>query len=343
MGADLVRRIRGDFKLQILTIFLACVVTAIVPFAAYRFATGNLVAGLVDVAMVLLFIGAVGYAVATGRSHGVSLFCVVVYTVGIAAITRLGGLPGLLWIYPSLVCNYLLVSRRHALLASAVGLGLLLANHQVVPDTLLLGSSVATALIVVLFSYIFARVTDQQRERLEVAARLDPLTGAPNRRALDADVQGLMAQAAAPPMGLMLLDLDHFKHINDRHGHDEGDQVLVAFAALLRSNLRHPDRSYRLGGEEFVVLLPQATAHTLHQVAERLRQRTQREIGTASGGVTVSIGAAMRRPAEPFDAWVKRADKALYQAKHAGRNRLVIAGEETPSAVAADALGEVAQ
>jgi diguanylate cyclase len=327
MPAEFVRRVRADFKLQILTIFVACVVTAIVPFAIYRFAIGDLVAGFIDVTLAVLFTVAIGYAVATGRAYRVSVFCVGVYTLGIAAITHHNGLPGMLWLYPSLVCNYLLVTRRHALLASTLGLALLLVNRQAIPEALLLWSGVASGLIVGLFSYVFARVTDHQRERLEAVARLDPLTGAPNRRALDADLQGLASQGAAPPpMGLLLLDLDHFKRINDHHGHNAGDEVLVAFAALLRGNLRHPDRSYRLGGEEFVVLLPQASAPTLQQVAERLRQRTHSEIDTPSGPVSVSIGAALRHPGEPYEAWLRRADAALYAAKDGGRNQVVMAG-----------------
>ena len=158
---------------------------------------------------------------------------------------------------------------------------------------------------------------------------LDGLTGMLNRRSLSARVVELEQQAriTREPVGLVLCDLDHFKAVNDEHGHVVGDAVLVDVAYTLRKELRAFDLAYRLGGEEFLVLLPGADLEATAEVAERLRVAIDL---TPAGGcsVTVSCGAASCGT-EPFHyaSLFAEADVALYRAKAAGRNRVRIAGE----------------
>lgn len=169
-----------------------------------------------------------------------------------------------------------------------------------------------------------------QRERAaEFAERAerDTLTGLGNRRHLDRRCAELLpaAQRDGQPLALAEIDIDHFKAINDQHGHACGDQVLVALAQLLRDNTRACDVLVRHGGEEFVVVLPGMGLEQAAEVCERLRQRVATHAWPKFDGsvpvVTVSIGLAA---APPFDAaaLVQSADEALYRAKHAGRNRL---------------------
>lgn len=167
----------------------------------------------------------------------------------------------------------------------------------------------------------------ERHQRLVDAAQTDPLTGLCNRRGLAQRVEVIPAQAAAPGGGpaWLLLDVDHFKQVNDRHGHDGGDAVLRALADVLRSTARSGDTPARLGGEEFVVLLPQATLDDALRVADRLRDRVA-SCEVAHRGqtlrVTASFGVALQAPDETWTEALERADEALYRAKCGGRNRV---------------------
>ncbi|HSW08918.1 GGDEF domain-containing protein [Aquabacterium sp.] len=172
---------------------------------------------------------------------------------------------------------------------------------------------------------------DAQRQRalateLAERAERDPLTGLGNRRHLDRRFAELLSEAErhARPLAVAVMDIDHFKQINDTHGHAAGDCVLVALAPLLRENMRAGDALARVGGEEFVVVFADTPIERAAEVCERLRERLagQRWPGLPEGqAVTLSIGLA---GAAPYDAaeLMRRADAALYEAKRLGRNRV---------------------
>ena len=177
------------------------------------------------------------------------------------------------------------------------------------------------------------REAQQHRERAAEAtvhAERDPLTGLGNRRYLHLRCAELLpsAEHLGRPVALAQLDLDHFKTVNDRHGHGVGDKVLVAVAQLLRENMRTDDVLVRHGGEEFVVVLPGLTLTAAAEVCERLRLRLARYPWLSACGttvpVTVSIGLAAAPPYQ-LETLLQRADEALYRAKGQGRNLLVLA------------------
>ncbi len=157
-------------------------------------------------------------------------------------------------------------------------------------------------------------------------SHLDQLTGMLNRKALEVRVQELTSQSrvTGAPIGVIVADLDHFKAINDTHGHLVGDHVLRDVAYLLRKHLRAFDLAYRLGGEEFLVLLPGSDLDQAAQLADGLRAGVG--AGRAASGVpiTISVGVGASRPGEEFDyqSVFAEADAALYRAKRAGRNRV---------------------
>ncbi len=157
------------------------------------------------------------------------------------------------------------------------------------------------------------------------AAEHDHLTGAPSRRAFfDAAGRELSrARRHGAGLGLLLLDADHFKRINDTYGHGVGDEVLRDLVRRTQLAIRKIDYCARLGGEEFAVLLPDATAETAVAVAERLRAALDRPAQAGSAAYTVSIGLAMLEEGESLDGLMARADAALYAAKEGGRNRVV--------------------
>jgi len=161
----------------------------------------------------------------------------------------------------------------------------------------------------------------------------DGLTGLHNRRYLDSHLATLFDRARnrRRPLSLMITDIDRFKSINDTWGHDAGDDVLREFATRLRQNVRGIDLACRMGGEEFVVVMPDTEAHIAEKVAERIRAQvaqTPFSIGVDGKAVdvTVSVGvAAMGWAQDSVEAMLKRADLALYEAKNGGRNRVVAA------------------
>lgn len=179
------------------------------------------------------------------------------------------------------------------------------------------------------------RLAELRRELGEShrAALTDALTGLGNRRAFERDLADLLRdrRRTARPLALVMLDVDHFKQVNDSWGHQVGDAVLRAVAARLREALRADDRPARYGGEEFAVLLPDTTGEAALRVCERVRGAMAsrdfvlRSSGERIGVVTLSGGVAVLAEGETADAFVARADAALYAAKGAGRNRSMLA------------------
>ena len=169
----------------------------------------------------------------------------------------------------------------------------------------------------------------QQREAQIVALTLtDSLTGVGNHRRFEQDLTTEIKrfERTGEPLSALMADLDHFKLINDSFGHDAGDQVLAAFGDLLRVQLRATEIATRIGGEEFVVLLPHTALAEAMLTAERLRAATaELRIPGLPLDVTASFGVATMAPGEDRVAFMRRLDQALYQAKNAGRN-CVVAG-----------------
>jgi diguanylate cyclase (GGDEF)-like protein len=176
----------------------------------------------------------------------------------------------------------------------------------------------------------FAQIVLEQLELRQIAKQ-DALTGALTRRGFMAEAEKEFARAHRyeRPSALVLLDVDHLRSVNERFGHAAGDGVLVAIANACMSTMRKSDVFGRIGGEEFALLLPETDADTARAVAERLRKMvgaTIVETGKADVRATVSCGVApLPAVAEGAAAWLSEADLALYEAKHAGRNRVVLA------------------
>jgi diguanylate cyclase len=163
-------------------------------------------------------------------------------------------------------------------------------------------------------------------------SRTDALTGLPNRKAFAACLAAHAADPEAAPLSLLFCDIDHFKRFNDSWGHRLGDEVLRLVGMSLDRHTRGHGLAARYGGEEFVVVLPRHDRAAAARLAETLRgfvasrvvraRQTNRDVGR----ITMSLGVAERRPNEPPDHLIERADAALYRAKDAGRNRVEVAG-----------------
>jgi diguanylate cyclase len=232
-------------------------------------------------------------------------------------------------------------SPRHAgaalafLLAVYIGLD---ATTQVIPPHYLLPPDVLTALrwlnmtiVFIMFGYTgryyIERVTEAETRLRELATR-DAMSGLWNRRHLLTLAHAEMARAkrSGYPLVVVLADIDHFKRVNDRHGHDAGDRVIEYVSRMLREHLRAGDLVGRWGGEEFIAVLPSCDTMAAHQLCERLRQRiadTPCQVNGVPIKVTMSFGVHPLLLDSLFEQAVKQADEALYKAKHTGRNRVV--------------------
>ena len=246
---------------------------------------------------------------------------------------------------------YITYYRAYAALMAAIWAtvelaALLRPGHPVGPE-LILGMTIFCGLLANHMRSIAQRVLDgiglqlsnaslarQLTEALQLVqheAGTDALTGQPNRRALDELLkqQVGVARATGRTFSVLLLDIDHFKLVNDTHGHGAGDDTLRAFAQRVREHLRQGDTCARYGGEEFVVVLPGTTLVAAIEVAERLRQ------GVADASLmsmplvraTVSIGAAQHAIGETVEQLLARADSAVYAAKRGGRNQVRVPEE----------------
>jgi diguanylate cyclase (GGDEF)-like protein/PAS domain S-box-containing protein len=166
------------------------------------------------------------------------------------------------------------------------------------------------------------RRTQTRSDRFWDQAIKDPLTGVFNRRYMFEHVRGEMDRAGEKAVAsLLVFDVDRFKDINDRLGHDKGDLVLMGICAIARRQSRSQDLLFRMGGDEFVMYMPGVNAKGAMHLAERLRSGVERAT-MPSGPVTISIGVADRKIQDSLETWLQRADVALYRAKAAGRNRV---------------------
>ncbi len=162
--------------------------------------------------------------------------------------------------------------------------------------------------------------------------REDPLTGLANRRAMEENMIRFMSFSRRwqHPLSIIMVDLDHFKTVNDRYGHLTGDEVLVCFSQLLKLSVRVEDIVARFGGEEFILLTPNTSIEDASQLAERIRIDTQEATMPIPTNITASLGVTQMRDEDTAESLIARADSALYEAKNSGRNRVWMAmGEQS--------------
>ena len=320
------RLLRSDYDLAVVTIFGAIAIVGVTPFAWYRFSSGNTIAGIMDVVIVLSICAVLTYALVTGNSSRASAFMVVATTASCIVSATVLGLPGLFWTYPALLINFLLIQRKKALALSLFALGLLAWHGKAFQSQLEVVMFVVTALVVCIVSFVFAYRTESQQQLLENLALMDPLTGAQNRRAMDKELEiAIKSHKRDRSMyGLAIMDLDHFKRINDKYGHEVGDNLLISFSEMIKKNSRKTDRFFRIGGEEFVLLLPGVDVASLRTITEHYCKFIEQHLRCQDETVSVSIGAAVLNDEENQQEWVARADNAMYAAKNAGRNCAIV-------------------
>ncbi|MEM1264099.1 MAG: GGDEF domain-containing protein [Pseudomonadota bacterium] len=313
-------------------------IAGIAPFVVVRLLDGDFAVAALD-AVLVCGLAAIAWAVYKHRAVRLGSVLMALICMGaVIATNYLRGGTQALWAYPGLVAMFYLLRPMEAAIVSIISLAVLTPVMIDGRDAVEVGLLMATLGVTLALSVGFAAMTNGQRRQLQQLTMVDPLTGAGNRRALDDALAALINEARTNevPVALIMLDVDHFKRVNDIYGHATGDRVLTDVTTLISSAMRSSDNLYRVGGEEFVILAQSSGLDIARRLGESLRVRiaemqiepedqTQRPFG-----ITVSLGVAELLPGETGDAWYRRADDALYEAKRSGRNRICLA-EKTVS------------
>lgn len=295
----------------------------ILPFAILRVVSGDMLLAAIDATLV---IGVLLIGVHVWNTRNVrlpSIVLTVFYLTGVVAAVYASGGKLIYWAYPGMLAAFFLVKPNEAAVFNTVAILALLpllASHL---QPLEMSSVVVTLILNTAFSYIFGRKMLLQHKELETLATRDSLTGAGNRRLFDEKVQDCLNhyERSQVPAALILLDIDHFKKINDKFGHGKGDEVLINLVELLRQRLRAVDGIYRIGGEEFAVVIHPADIDAVIDLAEALRRLIETSTLLAGERITISVGLAICNEGDSVKSWVERADRALYKAKNSGRNK----------------------
>lgn len=323
-------RLRQDFRLGILALFSLCAAFALLPMALARAYQDELLTAAISLLLVAFSFAATAYAWRRNDTRLAARLVALVYTVGCLLAIHASGPSALPWLYPLLVANALLLAPLPSLLLALGAVGAVQFLNVLPAEPTQWIAQLLSLLLVALLSSVFARHSRQQHRMLRDLALQDALTGAGNRLALHQELA--IAQAAfqrdGRKMALAILDLDHFKQVNDRLGHEAGDRVLCDLVTLLQSGLRGSDRLFRFGGEEFVLLAPDTNEAGLDRLLGYALLRVRDGLRAAGAPVTVSAGGAVLRHRESTEEWLARADAALYRAKRAGHDRAVVDGAD---------------
>jgi diguanylate cyclase len=246
---------------------------------------------------------------------------------GLVIIVNLLGATLIYWAYPTMVAAFFLVKPREAVAVNLLVMVLLIPTLIAEISKLQFIIVLVTLTLNNIFAYVFATRMNEQRQHLAFLAERDPLTGIGNRRALNASLEDVIVRQHTKPVtaSLVVLDLDHFKDVNDTYGHTIGDKILIRVTELVNTKIRVTDDLYRYGGEEFVVIAMGAPREAANKLAEQLRVEVEASDLLPERPVTISLGVAELKQGESYDNWLHRADSALYQAKRAGRNRVCLA------------------
>ncbi|KAA3629583.1 MAG: sensor domain-containing diguanylate cyclase [Proteobacteria bacterium] len=242
----------------------------------------------------------------------------------IAAIQVPGG--GIYWCFAATGGNGFVLGPRVGLIFnSTLGLAML-ATVSTSAETGELVRFGASFILLSTFVYIFSMRVHQKQHELQRLTQIDPLTGVGNRRSLEKALQSELAKARryGYTASLVSIDLDHFKAINDTHGHAMGDRFLIDFAHMVENRVRDSDLVFRMGGEEFLILAPATSAAGAYELAEDLRTGMPSTPLAELTGHTFSAGISELRLDDTAAGWLSRADQALYRAKESGRNRVTM-------------------
>ncbi len=300
-------------------------VATLLPFAINNFIQGRFWLGVAVLSAVLI-LGTDALAIHLRKAPPIPYGLMLLpMAVGMTLSLRTQGVIGALWCYPTVLFFYFVLPRRLANLCSLTLLALAtyMVYHYIGAQVTI--RFVATLVLCIGVVNIILNIIGELQGQLMSQAITDPLTRVFNRRHLESCLVNAIARhgRSAAPASLLLLDVDHFKQINDQYGHEAGDRVLKGIVALVAKRTRVLDQLFRVGGDEFALLLPDTREPDAAILAEHLRGSVAESRILDGRPPSVSIGVSELQAGESMDGWMRGADEALYRAKNAGRNRVV--------------------
>jgi diguanylate cyclase (GGDEF)-like protein len=242
------------------------------------------------------------------------------------------GIAAVFWTFPVIVATAFVLPLRAAMLfafALASVVSVLMFSNA--PFDIALRASLSL-LATIAVSFLTVTVIQDLQNSLRKSAEQDPLTGLANRRQLDDTLLAALNlhERESTSAAILLIDIDQFKSINDKLGHDVGDRIIQHVAKAVIANTRSTDMAFRLGGDEFLVLLNDTDSTTAELVSEKIRKDVEQLTDQANTKLSVSIGASVAYAGLDKASWLKHADLAMYQAKKSGRNAVCFAGQFDP-------------
>lgn len=300
---------------------------AITGFGIYRLSTGDFPLSLIDFSISLFLVYTLKQVLSKRFSdfHKYMLICVCM--IGVIGVLYNKGSTAIYWAYPPITGAFFFMGLRKALPLNIFFISVVLAIISPNISLLQFFSIFITLTLICVFGYIFSARTEYYNKKYVQLADLDPLTSLKNRRSLKQQlVQEIQYyKNNVQQSSLLILDLDHFKKINDIYGHTVGDQVLIEFSKMLKKTVRETDSVYRYGGEEFVIIANNTRLKNAGKLAEHIRHQTENTILIDDKPITVSIGVAEVKHDDTDISWLHRADHALYRAKGKNRNLVYLA------------------
>ncbi|MGY3688891.1 GGDEF domain-containing protein [Vibrio coralliilyticus] len=305
---------------QVLKFIAAITLIFFVPLGIKNLLIGETMLGAVLLAFeitLLLEIAAIIYNKVGLFGHFIPLALLV--TSIIMAVNIFGTLATY-WVFPIIISIVFLLPARTATIANIVvclGCTIAVLPHQELSETSRYAFSLlATAVIV----HVVVKAVRQLQTDLRYLLVRDPMTGAYNRHQLQSSLENI--RQLYTTSSIALIDIDKFKTINDLYGHDVGDQVITQVVGIIDAETEHSTMLFRLGGDEFLLLFPQADQYAVESSMEAINRAVKESDYPQEAKVTLSSGVAESQPFETIEDWVKRADIALYQSKSLGRDRV---------------------
>ncbi len=299
----------------------------ILPFTIYRFVQQDWYVAILDSIVVIGMSALFLYVYKTDDVKRASLVLILIALVANVSSFYLKGINQINWTYPAMLAAYYVMSPKKGMIVNFVMLSFYLPKLFVLLDFVSFATVIITIFITNILAYVFSSGLKNQEIILKKLASEDYLTSTGNRRSLDAAMNKLYKTLKNHDKiaSIILLDLDHFKQVNDTYGHIKGDDVLVRLSELLMNFFNGKDEIFRYGGEEFLVICRNISKVKAYKLSEAFRVIVKNNIVIDKKQQTISLGVCEYIKEESIDEWIHRVDMALYQAKKQGRDRTISA------------------
>lgn len=324
----LIKEQNNNIETKLYTYAFLMALIIIASFGFYKVAIGEFTIAFIDFFICLLLSFAIRLIFIAKFTVEKKLTLVFLSAISILSIIYIQGtVAAVFWAFPMVTSIFFLLDSR---LALPINILFIIASMSVAFLNISLVELINlffSLVLVCISGYIFSSRAEVYHQQLQELVDIDPLTKLKNRHSLKQELinEITLHNCDIHTSSLIILDLDHFKKINDVYGHTTGDKTLVSFANILKTTVRESDKVYRYGGEEFIIIAKNTKLEKAGKLAEHLRKTTENSIIIDGKSVTVSIGVAEVRKGDTTKSWIHRADDSLYKAKESSRNAVFLA------------------